>query len=101
MRIKILSALAMGKSIVSTSIGCEGIDVTPGRETLVADTREPLPARFWACWGMKMREGVWESGWLELVKAKYQCEPLVKRMEGEYLRIVKGHRHCHEKIRKR
>jgi glycosyltransferase involved in cell wall biosynthesis len=36
-RLKILEALAMGKGVVSTSIGCEGLNLTPGRELLVAD----------------------------------------------------------------
>jgi len=39
-RIKILDGLAQGIPIVSTSIGCEGIDVTPGKDILVADTDE-------------------------------------------------------------
>ena len=39
-RIKILDALAMGMPIISTSIGCEGIDVTPGDDVLIADTPE-------------------------------------------------------------
>jgi glycosyltransferase involved in cell wall biosynthesis len=39
-RIKILDALAMGMPIVSTSIGCEGIDVTSGADVLIADTPE-------------------------------------------------------------
>lgn len=37
-RLKILDALAVGKAIVSTSIGCEGIAVEPGRDVLIADT---------------------------------------------------------------
>jgi len=41
-RLKILEALAMGKGIVSTSIGCEGLDVTSGRELVVADEPEPF-----------------------------------------------------------
>jgi sugar transferase (PEP-CTERM/EpsH1 system associated) len=41
-RLKIVEALAMEKAIVSTSVGCEGIDVTPGRTLDVADT----PAAF-------------------------------------------------------
>lgn len=39
-RLKILDALAMGKAIVSTSIGCEGIAVTPNTDILVEDTPE-------------------------------------------------------------
>jgi glycosyltransferase involved in cell wall biosynthesis len=41
-RLKILDAMAMGKAIISTSIGCEGLDVTPGTDILVADD----PAEF-------------------------------------------------------
>ena len=37
-RIKILDALAMGMPIVSTTIGAEGIDVTPEQDILIADT---------------------------------------------------------------
>jgi glycosyltransferase involved in cell wall biosynthesis len=37
MRVKILTALAHGLPVVSTTIGCEGIDVEPGRDLLVAD----------------------------------------------------------------
>jgi len=37
-RVKVLDALAMSKPIVSTTMGCEGIDVTPGVDVLIADT---------------------------------------------------------------
>jgi glycosyltransferase involved in cell wall biosynthesis len=37
-RLKILDALACGKPIVATSMGCEGIDVTHGKNVLIADT---------------------------------------------------------------
>jgi glycosyltransferase involved in cell wall biosynthesis len=36
-RIKILDNFAMGKAVVSTSIGTEGLDVTAGRDLLIAD----------------------------------------------------------------
>jgi glycosyltransferase involved in cell wall biosynthesis len=36
-RLKVLDAMAMGKAIVSTSIGCEGIDVVDGRHIVIAD----------------------------------------------------------------
>jgi glycosyltransferase involved in cell wall biosynthesis len=37
-RIKILDAWAMGKAIVSTSIGCEGLEVVDGENMLIRDT---------------------------------------------------------------
>jgi glycosyltransferase involved in cell wall biosynthesis len=36
-RIKILEAMAMGKAVITTSVGCEGIDVIDGEHVLVAD----------------------------------------------------------------
>lgn len=38
MRVKILNALSMGLPVVSTSVGAEGIDVTHGKDILLADT---------------------------------------------------------------
>lgn len=40
MRVKILNGLAEGIPIVSTTLGCEGIEVTPGRDILLGDTPE-------------------------------------------------------------
>jgi glycosyltransferase involved in cell wall biosynthesis len=39
-RVKILDALAMSKPIVSTTMGCEGIAVTPDVDVLIADSPE-------------------------------------------------------------
>ena len=39
-RLKILEALAMGKAIVSTSVGAEGLDLKDGEEIFIAD--EPM-----------------------------------------------------------
>ena len=41
-RLKVLDAMAMGKALVSTSIGCEGIEVTPGEHLIVADGADAL-----------------------------------------------------------
>ena len=40
-RLKILEALAMGKAIVSTSVGAEGLDLKDGEEIFIADA--PIP----------------------------------------------------------
>ncbi len=37
-RFKLLEAMAMRRAIVSTTLGCEGFDVTDGRELLIGDT---------------------------------------------------------------
>jgi polysaccharide biosynthesis protein PslH len=44
MRIKIIEGMAMGKAIITTSIGREGIEITPGKEMMVADNPEEFLA---------------------------------------------------------
>jgi len=39
-RLKIFEALAMGKAVVSTTVGAEGLSLVPGEHLLVAD--EPV-----------------------------------------------------------
>jgi glycosyltransferase involved in cell wall biosynthesis len=39
-RLKVLDGLASGRPVVSTTMGAEGIDVTPGEDALVADGAE-------------------------------------------------------------
>jgi len=41
-RLKIFEAMAMGKAVVSTTVGAEGLPVTPGQNIVIADE----PARF-------------------------------------------------------
>jgi polysaccharide biosynthesis protein PslH len=36
-RLKIVEAMAMGKAIVSTTLGAEGIEAVPGRHILIED----------------------------------------------------------------
>jgi len=43
-RLKILDAWSMGKAVVSTSIGCEGLDVVDGENILVRDTPDAFAA---------------------------------------------------------
>jgi glycosyltransferase involved in cell wall biosynthesis/peptidoglycan/xylan/chitin deacetylase (PgdA/CDA1 family) len=43
-RLKVLEAMAMGKTMVSTTVGAEGIAYRPGRELLVGDEPEAFAA---------------------------------------------------------
>jgi len=44
-RLKIVEAMAMGRPIVSTTVGAEGIDAVPERDLLVGDTPEAFAAQ--------------------------------------------------------
>jgi glycosyltransferase involved in cell wall biosynthesis len=43
-RLKIFEALAMGKAVVSTTVGAEGLSVTPGRDVVLADEPDDFAA---------------------------------------------------------
>ena len=43
-RIKILEAMAAGRAVVSTSIGCEGLDVVSGKDILITDDTYEMAA---------------------------------------------------------
>lgn len=43
-RLKVLEAMALGKAIVTTRIGCEGVALTDGRDALYADDAEGFAA---------------------------------------------------------
>jgi glycosyltransferase involved in cell wall biosynthesis len=44
-RIKVLDALAQAKPLVATTIGCEGLEVTPDRDVLIGDTPETFASQ--------------------------------------------------------
>jgi Glycosyltransferase len=50
-RIKILEAMALGKTIISTSLGAEGIGVKSGKELWIADTKEEFMDAIRVCFG--------------------------------------------------
>jgi glycosyltransferase involved in cell wall biosynthesis len=41
-RLKIFEAMAMGKAVVSTTVGAEGLPVTPGQDVVIADGPAPF-----------------------------------------------------------
>ncbi|MCW5713758.1 MAG: glycosyltransferase [Bauldia sp.] len=43
-RVKILEAFGLGRPVVATTMGAEGLDVEPGRHLLIADTPEAFAA---------------------------------------------------------
>lgn len=80
-RLKILEAMAMRTPVVSTSLGCEGLAVEPGRHLLVADKAEA----FAQCvidllTRPERRQGLITAG-RELVEAAYSWEKCADRLQ--------------------
>ena len=75
-RIKILEAMAAGVPVVSTTVGCEGIDATPDEAVVIADSPEDFAA---ACGTLLLdpagRRSLARAGRL-LVQRQYQWEDI-------------------------
>jgi glycosyltransferase involved in cell wall biosynthesis len=89
-RIKILEALAHRIPVVSTSAGAEGIDVTHGREILLADSPEDFAK---ACAGLLqdpvLRERLMEDGH-RLFLSKYSADRVRETVAALAARVAAG-----------
>ena len=83
-RLKILEAMAYGVPVVSTAIGCEGLDVQDGQELFIADA----PADFANAVVQLLRDQALSQhlrqNALALVKHKYDWMVIVNQLEAIY-----------------
>jgi polysaccharide biosynthesis protein PslH len=90
-RLKIFEAMAMGKAVVSTTIGAEGLPVTPGRDIAIADD----PPAFADAVVRLLRDDAerrrLESAARALVVERYDWSAVAGELEDALLRAA-GHR---------
>jgi glycosyltransferase involved in cell wall biosynthesis len=83
-RLKILDALAMGKAVVSTTIGCEGLQVTPGQNILVADSPRNFAAEVLRVLDSpELRRHLGQAG-RALVERQYNWSALAAQLRQAY-----------------
>jgi glycosyltransferase involved in cell wall biosynthesis len=87
-RLKILDALASGKAVISTSTGCEGLKVTPGRNILIGDS----PAEFAkqvikVCTDGDLMKSLGEEG-RKLVEEKYSWKMIGDDLNSLYDSLI-------------
>jgi len=83
-RLKVLDAMAMGKALVSTSIGCEGIDVRPGEHLVVADAAEDFARATVALLGDATERQRLGRAARELVERRYAWPTVGKSLLDAY-----------------
>jgi glycosyltransferase involved in cell wall biosynthesis len=89
-RVKILDAMAMGKAIVSTSVGCEGLKVADGENILIADEPEDFVRKIiLILTNDRLLQKISESA-LNLAK-EYDWEHIYKIQEQVYQDALVGH----------
>jgi glycosyltransferase involved in cell wall biosynthesis len=88
-RLKILEAMAVGRPIVSTSIGCEGLEVVDGEHLFIADTPQQFVERTIALLrdeGLRQRISTQAR---KLVVTQYDWELITQRALQVYSRIAR------------
>jgi glycosyltransferase involved in cell wall biosynthesis len=87
-RLKIVEAMAMGKAIVSTTLGAEGIEATPERDILIADQ----PATFADAVNRLLAEPALATrigqAARQLAVQRYAWSSAARTLEGFYRRII-------------
>jgi len=89
-RLKIFEAMSMGKAVVSTTVGAEGLPVTPGRDVIIADE----PSRFAQAVVHMIRDGsargAIETAARQLVVEKYDWSAVSADFEAALERLTRG-----------
>jgi polysaccharide biosynthesis protein PslH len=87
-RVKILDAWAMGKAVVSTSIGCEGLDAVDGENILIRDDPGEFAAAVLAVLADgSLRERLGRAG-RRTVEKSYSWEVIGRAMIEEYRALI-------------
>ncbi len=81
-RIKILEAMAMGRAVVSTTIGCEGLEVASGKDILIVDDPDEMAAMIVDLLQDRERANRLGSNAVDTVKRKYDFEVIGKQLEN-------------------
>ena len=83
-RLKIVEAMAMGKAIVSTTLGAEGIDATPDRDIMIADDAASFAARIRSLLDDVGRAAELGHAARRLAESKYAWSSAARALEGFY-----------------
>lgn len=91
-RVKILEALAVGKIVISTGVGMQGIDAVNGEHYLEANTADEfITAIKWCLDNREEAENISQRGSL-LVKKMYDAGALASKLSEVVLSRMKGRR---------
>ncbi|MGD8622981.1 MAG: glycosyltransferase [Anaerolineae bacterium] len=83
-RLKVLEAMAMGKAIVSTALGCEGFDLVPDQELVVADEPATFARAILNLLGNPDLRGRLGRAARRFAGARYDWRMIVPKMERLY-----------------
>jgi glycosyltransferase involved in cell wall biosynthesis len=100
-RLKIFEALAMGKAVVSTTVGAEGLSITPGVHYVAADgAREFADAVIALLKDPERRNRIAAAG-RDLVESRYSWAQVARPFESHCQTVIEKHAHARATARSR
>ena len=87
-RLKVLDALAQGKAIVSTTVGCEGIEVTNGLNIHIEDNDDNFSSRIVELLNNPSRREELGSEARKLAIMKYGWQSIASELQAAYEQVV-------------
>ena len=88
MRVKIVEGMAMGRCVISTSMGAEGIDHTDGTDILLADTAEAFAERMCALLDHPEQAAIIGNNAKALIVRSYSDGPIVRELIAFYTTLL-------------
>jgi glycosyltransferase involved in cell wall biosynthesis len=98
-RIKIFEALAMGKAVVSTTVGAEGLALESGRHFLAADTPHDFAHAVVRLLRDDSRRCALGAAGRALVEANYSWTTVVRQFEARCEEVIAEHGYAGEAVR--
>lgn len=89
MRVKIIEGMALGKTIISTSIGAEGIDYSEGKDLLIANTESEFVDAIIKCSKNKSFSDQLGINARALIEQKYDNKIICEHLSQFYKELIK------------
>jgi glycosyltransferase involved in cell wall biosynthesis len=87
-RVKIIESMAVGKAVISTSIGAEGINYTDGKDILIANNREDFIKAISKLFKDKEYTKELGENALKLVKEQHDINKVIAKLERFYNKLL-------------
>ncbi len=88
MRVKIIEGMALGKTIVSTAVGSEGIDYENKKNILIANTEDEFTTAISNCLDDKLYSESLGENARKLIESKYDNAIICKRLSDFYQKLI-------------
>ena len=91
-RLKLYQAMAMGKAVVSTTLGAEGLPVVPGEHLLIADTPEDFAEAVITLLVDRTRRDSLAHAALAIVRGRFRAEMVARQFDRICASVVEQRR---------